>query len=69
MLPSHVYGNNAASLFLVCMQQPVGPENHIEIRERFDGTVELRHVRSENNTSDINSKNTSTEIHQKLSDS
>ena len=73
-LPSHVYGDNAASLFLARNNQLGQRSKHIEIRDRFlhekveDGTVELRHVRSEDNTSDINSKNVSAEIHQKLAD-
>jgi len=73
-LPSHVYGDNAASLFLARNNQLGQRSKHIDIRDRFlhekveDGTVELRHVRSEDNTSDINSKNTSVEIHQKLAD-
>ena len=71
-LPSHVYGDNAAGLFLARNNQLGQRSKHIEIRDRFlhekveDGTVELRHVRNEDNTSDIDSKNTSAEIHQKL---
>jgi len=49
-------------------------EEYIDIRDRYlhdlvtKGIIELRHVRSEDNTSDINSKNTAVEIHQYLAD-
>ena len=49
---------------------------HIDIRHRYVGelvndlkTVELRHVRSEDNTADINSKNTKVETHKKFAKS
>jgi hypothetical protein len=72
-LPSYVYGDNASSLFLA-QNNAVGQRTkHIDIRHRFmhglvqDGTVELRHIRSDENISDINSKNTKVETHEKLS--
>jgi hypothetical protein len=73
-LPSHVYGDNVASLFLAQNNQMGQRTKHIDIRHRFvhdltvDGTIELRHVRSEENTSDINSKNVATDAHVRLAD-
>ena len=73
-LPSYVYGDNAASLFLARNNQLGQRSKHIDIRDRYlhtlvvTGTVELWHVRSEDNTSDINSKNTTVEVHGMLAD-
>jgi hypothetical protein len=72
--PSFVYGDNVASLFLVQNNSVGQRTKHIDIRHRFilelveRKRFELRHVRSEENTSDINSKNTKIEIHKKMSD-
>ena len=72
--PSFVYGDNVASLFLVQNNSVGQRTKHIDIRHRFilelvEGKrFELRHVRSEENTSDINSKNTKIEIHKKMAD-
>jgi len=73
-LPSHIYGDNVASLFLAQNNQLGQRTKHIDIRHRYihdltiNGTVELRHVRSEENSSDINSKNVTVETHQRLAD-
>ena len=73
-LPSYVYGDNAASLFLVQNNQLGQRSKHINIRDRYlhtlvvMGTVELWHMQSEDNTSDINSKNMMVEIHGVLAD-
>ncbi len=73
--PCYVYGDNAASLFLAQNNSVGQRTKHIDIRFRFlndlvvnQKLVEIRHVRSENNTSDINSKNTKVEVHSKLAD-
>ena len=72
--PSYIFGDNAASLFLAQNNSVGQRTKHIDIRHRFmhdlivEGRVELRHVRSENNTSDVNSKNTKIETHQKMAD-
>ena len=69
---SYVYGDNVASLFLAKNNAIRQRTKHIHVREKFmntlveDGLVELRHVRSEENAADINSKNTKIETHQKL---
>jgi hypothetical protein len=70
--PSYIYGDNVASLFLVQNNSVSQRTKHIDIRYRFINElveakrIELRHVRSEENTSDINSKNTKIEIHTKM---
>jgi hypothetical protein len=69
--PCYVYGDNAASLFLAQNNSVGQRTKHIDIQHRFlhdlvmKELVELRHVRTENNTSDVNSKNTLTETHLK----
>ena len=73
-LPSHIYGDNAASLFLAQNNQMGQRTKHIDIRHRFihdmitNQVAELRHIRSEDNPSDLNSKNVSVETHKRLSD-
>ena len=67
--PSFVYGDNVASLFLAQNNSVGQRTKHIDLRHRFlhdlveKGQVELRHVRSEDNVADINSKNIRTEAH------
>ena len=71
--PSYIYGDNVASLFLAQNNAVSQRTKHIDIRYRFmndlvqSSKAELRHVKSEDNTSDINSKNTKIETHTKLS--
>jgi hypothetical protein len=72
--PSFVYGDNVASLFLAQNTSVSQRTKHIDIRHRFvydlveDKQFELCHVKTDDNTSDINSKNTKIEIHKKLAD-
>jgi hypothetical protein len=72
--PSYVYGDNVASLFLVQNNSVSQRTKHIDIQHRFiyelveNKEFELRHVRTEENTSDVNSKNTKLEIHKKMAD-
>ena len=72
--PSYIYGDNVASLFMAQNNSTSQRTKHIDIRERFmselveDKRVELRHVKTDKNTSDINSKNTKVEIHKKMAD-
>ena len=72
--PSYIYGDNVASLFLAQNNSVGQRTKHIDIRHRFmhdlveQQKVELRHVRSEENTSDVNSKNTKIETHRKMAD-
>jgi hypothetical protein len=72
--PSYIFGDNVASLFLVQNNSVSQRTKHIDIRYRFINELverkkfELRHVRSEENTSDVNSKNTKIEIHKKMAD-
>jgi len=72
--PSYVFGDNVASLFLAQNNSLGQRTKHIDIRHRFmhdlvmKELVELRHVPSEDNTSDINSKNVKTETHLKLAE-
>jgi len=70
--PSYVYGDNVASLFLAQNNSVGQRTKHIDVRHRFmhdlvvgQKLVELRHVRSEDNSADINSKNTKMETHEK----
>ena len=71
--PSYIYGDNVASLFLAQNNAVSQRTKHIDIRYRFmndlvqSSKAELRHVKSEDNTSDINSKNTKIETHTRLS--
>jgi hypothetical protein len=76
LLPSYVYGDNVASLFLAQNNSVGQRTKHIDIRHRFmheltlggdERKVELRLNPSEENTSDINSKNTKIETHERLS--
>ena len=75
VLPSYMYGDNVASLFLAQNNSVGQRTKHIDIRHRFmhdlivSGQIELRHVRSEDNTSDINSKNVALETHTKHANS
>jgi hypothetical protein len=72
--PSYIYGDNVASLFLSQNNSISQRTKHIDIRERFmyelvEGKrVELRHVKTDENTSDINSKNTKVDIHKKMAE-
>ena len=60
-----------ASLYLAQNNSVGQRTKHIHIRHRFlhdlveTKQAELRHVRSENNTSDVNSKNTTIDTHEK----
>ena len=66
--PSLVYGDNVASLFLAQNNSVSQRTKHIDIRHRFiydlveNKQFELRHVKTEENTSNINSKNTIIDI-------
>ena len=70
-MPSYVYGDNVASLFLAQNNSVSQRTKHIDIRERFmgdlvkAGKVELRHIRSEDNPADINSKNVKIDAHER----
>jgi hypothetical protein len=72
--PSYIYGDNVASLFLAQNNSVSQRTKHIDIRYHFMNELveskcfELRHVRTEENTSDINSKNTKVDIHKKMAD-
>ena len=72
--PSLVYGDNVASLFLAQNNSVSQRTKHIDIRHRLiydlveNKQFELRHVKTEENTSDINSKNTKIDIHKKMAD-
>jgi hypothetical protein len=72
--PSFVYGDNVASLFLAQNNAVSQRTKHIDIRQRFmyelveSKRFELRHVKTDENTSDINSKNTKIEIHKKMAE-
>lgn len=74
MRPSYVYGDNVASLFLAQNNSVGQRTKHIDLRHKFMNelvekeTVELRHVKSENNVSDVNSKNTKVETHKRHAD-
>jgi len=73
-MPSYIYGDNAASLFLAMYNHVGQRTKHIDLRHRFmadlveRGIVELRHVNSEDNPVDINSKNVRKELHLKHRD-
>jgi hypothetical protein len=72
--PSFIYGDNVASLFLTQNNSVSQRTKHINIRHRFvydlveDKQFELRHVKTDDNTSDISSKNKKIKIHKKLAD-
>jgi len=72
--PSYVYGDNVASLFLAQNNSVGQRTKHIDIRHRFMSELveskqfELRHVCSEENTSDVNSKNMKIDTHTKMVD-
>ena len=71
--PSYVYGDNVASLFLAQNNSLGQRTKHIDIRHRLmndlveQKLMELRHVQSDENTADVNSKAVKIETHEKLS--
>ena len=71
---SYIYGDNVASLFLAQNNSLGQRSKHIDIKHRFmhdlvvNDDVELRHVRSEDNSADIGTKSVTIETHEKLSD-
>jgi hypothetical protein len=70
--PSYIYGDNVASLFLAQNNSLGQRTKHIDIRHRFmnelvsSQAVELRHIPSKENISDVNSKNVKLELHKKF---
>jgi len=68
-LPSYVYGDNAGALFLAKYNHVGQRTKHMDLRHRYmselvhKGIVELRHIGSDDNPADINSKNVKTELH------
>jgi hypothetical protein len=71
---SYVYRENVVSLFLTQNNSVSQRTKHIDIRHRFiyelveNKEFELHQVKTEQNTSDMNSKNTKLEIHEKMAD-
>ena len=72
--PFYIYGDNEGSLYLVNNNVVSARTKHVDLRHKYlvdltrKGIVEVRHVRSEDNVADINSKNVKVETHQRLSD-
>jgi len=70
-MPSYVYGDNQASLHIATNNALGQRTKHIDLRDKFlgelvkSGDVEVRHIRSEDNPADVNSKNTKVATHQK----
>jgi hypothetical protein len=69
--PSILYGDNTGAMFIAKNNQISTRTKHIDIRYRFmqqltnDGTIEMRYIKSEDNPSDILSKNCSVDLHTK----
>ena len=64
-VPGYIYGDNEASIFLAKNKQVSNRTKHIDIREHYirdcieEGHIKLKRVNSENNVSDILTKNKS----------
>jgi hypothetical protein len=62
-IPGYIYGDNEASIFLAKNKQVSNRTKHIDIREHFirecvdNGRIELKNVKSNDNMSDIMTKN------------
>lgn len=69
-----IYEDNSGTIFLVKNQQVSARTKHIDIRHHYmrnlqkDKHIDIRFKRSENNSSDIMTKNTTKEIHEKHSE-
>jgi hypothetical protein len=68
-LTAIIYEDNLGAIYLAKNQQVSSRTKHIDIRHNFlrdlmqDKRIEVRFIRSENNSSDITTKNTSAPIH------
>ena len=68
-----IKSDNIGALFIIDNDQVSNRTKHIDVRHHFikdlrkNGDIEVEHVKSEDNVSDILTKNTSTEIFNKLS--
>ena len=68
-----IYEDNLGALFLVKNQQVSARTKHIDIRHHFmrdlqdNKTIDVRFKRSEDNSADIMTKNTTRDIHEKHS--
>jgi hypothetical protein len=68
-LPAIIYEDNLGAIYLTKNQQVSTRTKHIDIRHHFlrdlvqDKRIEIRFIRSENNSSDITTKNTPQALH------
>ena len=69
-LPAIIYEDNLGAIYLVKNQQVSSRTKHIDIRHHYlrdlqGSKLDIRFVRSENNSSDIMTKNTPNELFQR----